>query len=321
MQIDRKTFYEIQPKIANVVFDQTEEWMNFKNTNNIEFVFFADDIANPSICCWGRVFKKRIIGNILEICGESIRECISTKQMIKFYSSLISKKYSMILINSLGKYDVNFEIAMRRSGFNRPLGNMLCPLTILIDFTKERKTARNWKRNVKKAESLNLIFNEIIHPTIEDVKKFSEMFDELAIKKDLSFRLDYIKIAELLKSDRFKLFFVYKDNKPVCGRIIYVDGEKSADVFAANSNEARTCGATYLIMEQIFNYLNEKGIKEFDFSRIPPSNNETDSVYVYKNYSGGDPIQYNGEWFWGKNKYITLFFSIYKFYIKSAHHY
>lgn len=62
------------------------------------------------------------------------------------------------------------------------------------------------------------------------------------------------------------------------------------------------------MMERIFDHLKEQGVKVFDFSRIPPSNNETDSVYVFKNSAGGYPVQYNGEWIWSKKESIPWHF-------------
>ena len=64
--------------------------------------------------------------------------------------------------------------------------------------------------------------------------------------------------------------------------------------------------------------MKEKGVESFDFSRIPPSNDERDSVYIFKNCAGGYPVQYNGEWIWSKNKYTPLLFGIYNFITKKG---
>lgn len=321
MQVSKEEFLLCQQKIGNIPFEQSREWLEYKERNDVEFLYFVDYIDDPAICCWGRVQNKKFVGKILDIQGESMRKGITPKLVNKFYESLISDKFSLILINSISKYDVDFEISLRRAGFNRPLGNSVCPLTIFVNTQGDRKPARIWSRNIKKSLTFDLSFAEIISPTMEDAKIFSDMFGELAETKHLSYLLDATKIFNLLKSDNYKLFFVYKEGKPVCGRIVYINGDCAADVYAANADESRTCCATYLIMERIFEYLKGIGVKEFDFSRIPPSNNETDSVYIFKNFSGGKAVQYNGEWMWAKKKHIPLMFAIYNFYFRKAHHY
>ena len=123
------------------------------------------------------------------------------------------------------------------------------------------------------------------------------------------------------KDDNFKLFYTLKDDIPLCARIVYIKNGMAADVFAANSFESRKYSATHFMMERIFDHLKEQGIKVFDFSRIPPSNNETDSVYVFKNSAGGYPVQYNGEWIWSKKRIYSLAFCVYNFFIRKAHQY
>ena len=109
------------------------------------------------------------------------------------------------------------------------------------------------------------------------------------------------------------LYMVYNNsNIPIAARIIHFDKIYSSDVFAANSNEARNCGATYFMMQNIFELLKNEDLKFFDFGRIPPSNHETDSVYTFKNASRGKKVQYNGEWVVYKSKYMELLMLFYK---------
>lgn len=324
MIVDIEKFNKAIKIIGNPPFEQTLGWINFKSQENIEYLFFTDDEINPSIACFGRLMRKKGIGKILDIAGEVLTKNISSKQIAKYYSSIISdSKCDMITCNSTGEYNCNFEIGLRRAGFTRPFGYRTCPLTIFVDLVGERKPDRMWKRNLKKAQEYNLDFEIVDAPTIDDATDFVRFFMELKEMKSLSYSLNVDKVLELTQADGYKLFFVSKNGHRLCGRILFIDesSHKSYDVFAANSFESRKYSATHFMMENIFEYLKNIGINNFDFSRVPPSNNETDSVYLFKHSSGGYPVQYNGEWQWSKNKYLPLLFCIYNFFIRRAHNY
>lgn len=324
MIVDQAVFNSALIKIGNPPFEQTQGWIDFKSDKNTKYLYFVDDNGNPSLACSGRVMKKRLVGNILDITGEVIGRNVSQKQITSFFSSIISEaNCNMIIYNSVSVHDCEFEIAVRRAGFTRPFGFRTCPLTIFVDIQEERKPDRMWKRNLKKAQENDLRFELVEHPTLNDATVFVRLFDELKEMKSLGYSLSPDKVFDLVKYEGYKLFFVSKDSERLCGRIIYFDEAShiSYDVFAANSFKSRKYSATHFIMEQIFAYLRGKECELFDFSRIPPSNNETDSVYLFKKSAGGYPIQYNGEWIWGKNKYLPLFLCIYNFFIRKAHNY
>lgn len=321
MLVTSDIFFLSIEKIGNIPFEQTKEWYEYKQRKDVEFLFFVDNPQDPSIACWGRILIKRFIGRILDIIGDVQKLGISQKQISKFFTSLIvDAKASMITLNSVSEYSCEFEIAIRRSGFVRPLGFRTCPLTIFVN-PFSYSPDRMWKRNIKKAKEEQLEFVLVEKPTLPDLRLVCSMFDELRDMKSLGYSLSAEELLNLFQSDSFKLFFVKKDDKYLCARIIYLYRNQAADVFAANSYESRKYSATNFIMEGIFSWLKEQGVDKFDFSRIPPSNNETDSVYIFKNSSGGYPVQYNGEWIWSKKRIILLFFSIYNFYVRKAHQY
>lgn len=322
MIVNKEVFFQAIQKIGYVPFEQSFAWLEFKSVDEKSLVGFIDNNQDPYIACWGRMFRKPGIGRILDIVGEVKRKDIVPKQIQCFFENLIKEaSCDMITYNSVSYYECTFDISMRRSGFTRPLGNRVCPLTILFKVKEERKPDRNWKRNVKKSISENLEFKVIDSPSREDAQIVSGMFNELKKMKNLSYGLDVDCLFKLLKDKKYKLFYVMKDGVPLCARVIYIHRQRAADVFAANTFESRKYAATHLIVEKILEYLKDNDVEVFDFSRIPPSNNETDSVYVFKNSAGGYPAQYNGEWIWSKKKVYSLLFCIYNFFIRKAHQY
>ena len=322
MIIDKDTFFQIVEKFEYIPFEHTLAWENYKDESGSHFIHFVDDKSAPNICCWGRIIKKPLVGKILDIQGEIKQTAITNKQIQHFWKNVIEEaSCNMITYNSVSEYSCNYEISMRRAGFIRPLGNRVCPLTIFIQTQEDRDTDRNWRRNLKKSLSENLVFKAIDQPTLENAQEISRMFGELKEMKGLGYDLVPNQLMQILKDDNFKLFYTLKDDIPLCARIVYIKNGMAADVFAANSFESRKYSATHFMMERIFDHLKEQGIKVFDFSRIPPSNNETDSVYVFKNSAGGYPVQYNGEWIWSKKRIYSLAFCVYNFFIRKAHQY
>ena len=67
------------------------------------------------MACCGRVFKKHVIGKILDITGEVIKAELSDKVMRSFYKLLIEESgCDMITYNSKAIYEVDMEVALRR---------------------------------------------------------------------------------------------------------------------------------------------------------------------------------------------------------------
>ena len=184
-----------------------------------------------------------------------------------------------------------------------------------MNFNLDFRFDNNWKRNIKKAQETGLVFKEVIDFNSVLLLEITEMFKEMADLKGLGYILESVSLISLLLSKDIRTFMVYnQSNTPVAARIIHFDKIYATDIFAANSNEARNCGATYFMMQNIFELLKNEDFKFFDFGRIPPSNHETDSVYTFKNASRGKKVQYNGEWVVYKSKYMELLMLFYKMY-------
>ncbi len=324
MLVNESVFDQCIAKLGHIPFEQSQGWRKYQERRGIKHLYFVDNEEQPNMACCGRVFKKHVIGKILDITGEVIKAELSDKVMRSFYKLLIEESgCDMITYNSKAIYEVDMEVALRRAGFNRPLGSRTCPLTIFVDLVNDndRKRDRNWKRNAKKAVESNLVFKWVEKPTKEDTSMVCQMFEELSETKHLGYNLELESLYQLITSPNYRLYFVYREDRPICARIVYLYKDMAEDVFAANSNESREYSATHFMMDSLFKELAVMGATHFDFSRIPPSNNETDSVYAFKKASGGDEIQYVGEWIWSKKRLTPLFFSIYNFFIRKSHHY
>ncbi len=315
MTIDRELFFKIQTKhFSYIPFNQTSEWLS-STSKDTEIHYFVSDTENPSIACWGRVFNRRFVGKHLMIDGIAI-QTDNIKVIRDFFLEITNQGFSIIEISDINEYFTNFEIGIRQSGFIRPLLS-LSPLSLIVRTQGGFKFHRNWRRNVRKALKTEYEFEVIDNPTDYHLKEFLRLFNQLKERKSLGFTISIESIAKLLNSSNYKLFFVKDiEGEPVSGRVVYICGDKSYDVYAANSYQGIENGAAYFIQECVLNYLEEIGVKQFDFGRISPSNDEMNNIYVAKNYSGGEPIAYNGQWYYSKNRQVGLLYEFYKFLIK-----
>jgi len=309
---DYQLFFSIQSKISKIPFNQSFAWYNYLGCENI--TFFYDDDINPSLCFWGRERRIPFTNKLfLDIQGEAYSESLSDSQFTKLYSSLINLNYSAIEINSNNQYHIEYEIGIRRAGFKRPIGLFSCPLTIYVNFNEEFNFDRNWKRNLRKAIDSELIFDELESVSDEEIHKIVYIFKEMSELKKLRYLLNFDSVKKLVKSDNIRTFIVKKSQGSILSaRIIFDLNGYAYDVFAANSIQARECGASYFIMDSIFNLLKSENKVLFDFGRIPPSKTASDSVYLFKNATRGKRIQYNGEWVFYKNQLLELIIFIYK---------
>lgn len=304
----------------NVPFTQGEGWDNYTN-NKDNCVYFVDNSAEPTICCRGELYKKPFVGSILRIQGEATKKP-EQETVRNFYQEITQMGYSLILVSSLSPYEIEYEIGIREAGFVRPLYQPTCPLTIFVPTIDRPAPHRSWKRNVKKAEKAGCTFRFIPQPTQEDCNIFVQLFGEMAVKKHLSYTLNNQSVYKMLKDPGYKLFFIYSAaNSILSGRVIYTDNKKGWDIFAANSNESRENGASYFICEKILDYLAEQNIETFDFGRIGPGLTSSNLVYLFKQASGGYPIQYNGEWIFAKNKSSELMMLLYRYVLKNGNRY
>jgi len=314
MIIDRHKFFNIQKSFSNVPFNQTEAWL--ETTGGIEnTVFFIDREDNPQLCCWGRVFNRKFIGVHLLIDGLSANTS-NIKHIRDFFQNVVSNGYTIIEVSDIGYYNSNFEIGIRQAGFVRPLLS-LCPLTLLVNLQEDFQFHRNWKRNVRKATTNNINFKVVDKPAIQDCEVFSSLFNQLKDRKGLGFNVIPESLYKLLASEEYKLFFAMgENNKYLSARVVYITKKSAYDVYAANSGEGIKSGAAYYIQENILYYLKQNGVETFDYGRIPPSSNEMNNIYVAKSYSGGVPMQYNGQWVFNKSRKIDLIYNLLKYYRK-----
>lgn len=310
-------FFKLQKTFSHVPFTQSEAWYDMLVSNDTVIRCFLSSMDKPVIALWGVENKMPFFGkSIFRITGEAYDKNLDEKEIKKYYEHL-TNLFDAIEIDSNNKYNIDFEIGLRRAGFKRPLGGFSCPLTLENNLVNEQFRSRTWKRNVKIAENSGLVFKRIAEIDDVHICEFVSFFNEMALAKKMTFYASYNLIKALLSHDSTILFAVLTSlGDTLAYRIIQTHNNYAFDIYAANSNESRNYrGATYFLVESIFKDLVALGITHFDFGRIPPSNHSTDKIYEFKIAARGEKIQYNGVWSFYKSKlieFIALFYKAFK---------
>lgn len=312
---NKNEYFKLVHSFESIPFYQTEPWFEYQIINGEKISLFMNDNNNPIIAFFGKEIKVPFFGNLLFVHSPLVKKDTPSKFIQEEFSNLLKLDYQGIEIVSDVPYEVSFEIGMRSAGFKKPSFQTASALTIIIDLQNEVNYNRLWRRNIKKATESGIKFEFISNPKIEDAITFCKIFSEISIYKNLGYDIKYESIIPLMKSESYKTFCVKKEEEIIASRIIYIHNEKAFDVFAANSIISRSYGATFLLMHNIFEFLKNRKIKLFDFSRIPIGKKGAEGVCSFKQGTRGEVIQYNGEWVYYKNKHFERIINLYKKYI------
>lgn len=314
--VSRDRFFSLTKDFENIPFVQSKGWFLFCSAPSSDStVFLIDDISNPQIGTFGYI-KKFLFWKMLILEGECSKSINPSVEIMKnFFSDLGKLPYSMIEINSSNIYNPDYEIAIRQSGFLRPVGVFCVAQTLLVDLTKELDYNRNWKRNLEKAKNNNLVFEKIANPTKDIIELFADTYNKMSSFKGFNQKASALQIEQLLSDEKMNLFVVKDKEGEICAlRIVFCHGKTSTDVLAANTFESRALSASHFMMHSIFLYLQSAGIKNFDFAKIAVGHTSANSVYLFKNGVKGEKILYNGEWSaYKKSLYRPLMYFVKKY--------
>lgn len=317
--VSKETYFKSLKNFEQVPYTQTSGWCDYVAcTKPDSTLFLMDSPSCPSIACQGQE-KKRLGKKMLLVEGLCFRsQNISSKTIKAFLEEIIRLHYDMIELTLNQPYFPELEIGIRQAGFLRPVGCFLSSLSLWIDITTPVDYNQNWKRNLKRAHSLPLLFEPIESPTEKDRDQFLSMYSELQKDKGFSHRLTKKELSAMLCSTSFQLAFV-KDSKgiPLSCILYHIVGTHAGLLYAAKSEAAKETGATFYMYEQLFAYLSQRGITCFDMEKLVPSTHSKNSVFLFKNGIKGRHVTYSGEWAWyKKSHYRPLLYFVKKYLMK-----
>ena len=320
-QIDKNTFFEITKNFTLVPFTQSKGWWamhSIKDENR--FVFFVDSLEKPSIACMGNVMK-RFRFKMLVIEGECLLndKNSNSKQIRNFYREITQTGFDMIEIDSSLPYNALYEIGIRQAGFLRPAGMFCSSLTILFDLQKSIEYDKNWQKNLRRAEKHTLNFMPVTNPSDTEIEDYVSIHSEMKNTKGFFDGLSYKKLKALLQDNNFNLFFVRDSQHNLLAAIIvYLRKNIARSIYSTASAEGRQKSAAYFRDNEMYRFLQAKGIRHFDRGLITPSAaHKRNDIFLFKNGVKGDYVLYCGEWSWYKKQiYRPLMYFVKKYLMK-----
>lgn len=316
--LDKTDFVNIQKSMDFIPHTQNIGWLEYTiYKRNKSILFFVNDLEQSKICCWGEVYKFPLIGKILRIEGEAMIESIQENDIKVFFEQIVEytrkEHFAFTRISSNHFYKFEYETGIRQAGFIRPMALSLCPLTIVINTESERKPKKSWHYQYTQAKKQDYKFQAVDKVEEKDLAIFVKMYAEMAKLKGLAAVPDINSLKYLLKDSHYHLFFLYSsEGEALAAHLDYAHTNKGFHIMSANSQKARGMrGVTQFLMEQVFIWMKEHKVKYYDLGRIGPSTHNSNNVYQFKRYSGGEFMQYNGEFICVHKKWTEILYAIY----------
>lgn len=305
-QVSKSDFFALTTDFDVIPFTQTEAWVTVQSAfNDKNLLFLVNLLPNPTVACVAHIKQK--FGVRMLLIEAECRKTVHCKMAVltQFYTSLQELAVDAIEIKSNLRYDAQYEIAIRQAGFLRPVGFFSVALSSYIHLDGEIKYNDNWKRNLKKADTFNLVFEAMENPTNEDVHCFLNLHTEMSVSKNVPQPFSFKMIKTLLLSPHFQLFFAKDETDERIATILIHKAHTHAGLlYAASSSKAHASAASFYLYDKLFEYLAAQQILIFDMEKLAPSTHSTNAVFLFKNGIKGEYTLVNGEWAWYKRPYL-----------------
>lgn len=161
---------------------------------------------------------------------------------------------------------------------------------------------RNWRRNLRRAEGLNLTVRQWMDANVDEVLSVYASMQEV---KGLNEQWSRKEVEELLRTHKQQLVLYRCDdeNQKVVSLLgCMVAGEHACAVFSATSEAGRKLHASYPTFWAVVQHCRRIGIRSYDLAGIDPVRNP--GVYRFKRATGATPIEYLGEWDWASRPWL-----------------
>lgn len=314
-EVSKSDFYRLVSSFEWIPYTQTDAYCrSIVDENTLHY--FVDDIDNTHIGCVG--YERRKAGlKMLCISGECLKtQAIDRKLYAEFYKALQETGFDIYELQLNTPYNIDAEIALRTSGWLRPIGMFSTTLSKVIATNKPLSLDRSWKHNMKKAHEAGLHF--MVKETIDEstITEYVSNHQELLHRKGFSDGLSADGLRMLSSDPHYKIAVVCnQDGQMIAGHIFYAHPIASSSIYAFTSLLGRESGAAYMLYEGIINYLAQHDIHTFDVGRLSPAAHKKNNLFLFKDGIGGEYVNYLGEWEYTRRRWISLALLFMKKYI------
>ncbi|MBF0343296.1 MAG: peptidoglycan bridge formation glycyltransferase FemA/FemB family protein [Nitrospirae bacterium] len=295
---DKSTWDSLHDQTKEYNIYQTFEWGEFKKTEGWETKRFMLKIDDTDFTIAQTVEKKLFDKKIIWIPGGPIFSKNSSfksydsflKELVKHYSA-----YKFVLrINQQYPSHPTINFLLDKNGFSRPAKKRTSGYTIYVNTTDfENSTTKNWHRNYKRSQKNDLDF--IVRNDESLYSDIMKLYNETVTLKKLKNVPDFSHISTLHKllKDNVITFIARHNGIAVSGRVLLKCRTRAFDYIAGTSYEGRKTYSSHFLVYKILEWLKNAGVELFDLSGVDP---EDEGVFNFKRGTGGELIQFVGEW-------------------------
>lgn len=315
-EVSKDIFYKLIADFEWIPYTQTLAY-NLSIVDESTLHWYIDDVNNPTIGCVG--YERYKMGmKMLCVAGECRKEMnsINRKRYAAFYQDLHDTGFDIYEVNISTPYSVDAEIALRTTGWLRPVGLFSTTLSKIVPTNQPLTLDKSWKHNLKKAHEASLLFSVQDKIDAQCTQDFLTLHKELQRYKGFSEHITESGLLALGHDSHFKMAVVTDtNNRTLAGCIFYACPNTSSTIYSFSTPEGREHGAAYLLREGIVQFLAQQGINELDLGRLSPATHKKNNLFLFKDGIGGEYVQYLGEWQWCKSRWMPLALYFMKKYI------
>ena len=293
----------------NTTYFHDIEWANHLRNNGwitSRWILYED--GNPKNFLQGFIKKYPLGVGVLWFPDWASGELTDTKHFQNDIVQTLGLSYIYIRFCSRKNFNIEDHDFLIKNNWSRPSIKFTTGLTMELKLSSKDEfrsnLKRNWRRNLKKSENLDLSY-----PIINNHQVVSKLYQEMKVMKSLSNR--NIFSAEVIKSifKNFKDKMIVIGAKDLSGNIVAIRAaiihKKVAwDIFAATGKNSRKDGITHGIFSALIEECVKRGCVKYDLSGIDPLNNR--GVFKFKEGTGAYEKEYLGEFEWSNNKLLSF---------------
>jgi hypothetical protein len=206
--------------------------------------------------------------------------------------------------------NLNDVLFLNSQNWSRSLFAMTSCVSMELDLSKGEdkllsKLSRNWRRNLKTANSGNLTVKLCPNP---DIKELCAVYEEMEQRKNLPPQFSFEKLEKLFSSSKPNLIFYRCEDAEgnlVSFRGCLITGNRACDYLAATTERGRELRASYAVFWKLLEHCQKQGLHSYDLGGIDFWQNP--GVYKFKKDTGAREIEYLGEWDWASQPWLRLF--------------
>lgn len=287
--------------IGNQCLYQTFEWGSHKERiGQKQFRFaYAEEGQPPILMLQGHLKRMPLGLCVLWIPGGPIGALDELRQdSLLVLKNLLGAKHLLMRTSLMQDRTAEAVCILKKQGLREATCKINSGLSMALSLPAFGTDAlaggsSNWRHNLRRGQKRAtgqrmdvLDAKEIAHTyrTLQETKGLSEQFSESAIAA----------MIETFGSKLIAFGSRTPEGKLIAMRACICVGETGWDIWAAATEEARKNYTSHVLLGQLLEACQERGLKYYDLSGIDPA--KVSGVYNFKRGTGARHVEYLGEW-------------------------